>query len=191
MKTKIFLAFIYFWILSIEIACDKPSKCPKSVFDIVGIESLAIWRIISPDNFTPLDKDSIHADSLIFVVAFEEKVIAKVSDFNLLNTSYATEPCPIPRTDWKLDSVRVFEVINNLDIDVTYNFGFLQMNIDNQNDSFIEKLKDASNYAPAELRFTLLNSPVKKDIHQYKFQFFDNRKRIFEIKSKPILILVK
>lgn len=174
----------------VVISClEKHGTCIDRFFNIVGIQSIELLKVVPKQVPVLLDKDTIHADSLIFKVTFLDELIVNSSTFNFIPTTYATPPCRPPETNWILDSIRIFEVSEFEEKEVTSDFCYRNMPIDNQNDSFLIELNKFIRSIPLELQFKLIKAPTRTKTYQFKFQFIDDKMAIFEMKCKPVTIL--
>ena len=188
MKSKLIVVIVYLGLIVIDFSC----RCPDALFEIVNIKRIDLFRIVTQKLSVPIDRDTISYDSLTFKVTFDEKlVMVSPSRFHFTNAVYATS-CDENHTEWSLDSIRVFEIVNNVEKEVTSSFMVNSEQIDNRNQEFIRKLNFSIWSIPLEFKFALIHPPSKTESVHYKFQFFDTYPwRILEKTSQPIVIIGK
>lgn len=189
MNAKFLLLVIIVGIVWIDISCSKPQPCRSSRYRIDSLKSIQLFKISSNNELVQLDKDSVKFDSLFFIPSFEEILIASSNNFSLIASASATSPCEPPYTNWKLDSIKIFTLVNNVKTDVTDHFSLNQIKIDYSDQNFLTQLHYITLYLPIHMEFKLITPPIKKDTFQFNFQFFDKEGHMFEKMNNPIVIL--
>lgn len=186
MKAKFLLFTFIIGIIWFDISCG--GHCEGNLLEVIGIKKIELKEIIWTGKTIPLVNDSIAFNSLLFVVNFEERVIASNNNFSFINMAYATEPCEPPHTDWELDSIKIFTFVNTIKTDVTNHFSLANNKIDNSDENFMSQLRIILRNSPVQMEFKLITPPIKTDTFQFNFQFFDKKGRRFEKMNSPVII---
>jgi hypothetical protein len=151
---------------------------------IVGIDTITYVTGTNGYSSYQFDGDSIAYDSLFILVSFKDAMFV---NHGFGTAAFATPPAMPPHTEWKPDSIHVYNGNERIDSLMTMqkessSSEFISL------DSFTNKYFGYS-YIPLSYYFKLVQQPLQRDTFAFNFKFYFDTGEVFEKTSEPIIIL--
>ncbi len=99
-------------LVCMDFACSE--GCNNETYNVIAINDILVSEILPNGNSKPNEGDSVPFDSFFFKMTFVEKLIANAGNVSLINTAYARGDCHPPETTLRLDSIKIFSMVNSL-----------------------------------------------------------------------------
>ena len=191
MKRNILLGFLVIGLVVMEWGC-VPSCNDDDEYDVKLNEIISSvgYRDSVEGGFVSAGlRDTILSKQFRISIGFKS-VLARL---NLGSSMLYANDCgagPVYRTD--IDSVKIFEVIEEQLVDVSSSFGFENKNDEkvewNETYLFISEINEAMEFGLNYGQF-YLSLPVSKTAsRQYNIKIFDTEGNVFETTTDPIII---
>ena len=151
---------------------------------IIGIDTITYTTGTNGYSSYQFEGDSIPYDSLFILVSFKDALFAKYYSGSAI---YATPPAMPPHTEWKPDSIHVFNKGERIDSmmvmqNTWYSEYFIGL------DSFTSQWYGNS-HIPLSYYFKFNIPPSQRDTFKFDFKFYYDEGEVFEEISEPIIIL--
>jgi hypothetical protein len=156
-----------------EIACnndDFGGSCKEAIHELLSIDTSALALYVDDQRaIIGLNEgDSVDLKHMWFTVDFDTREIAYHHPGSWVNIAYATPPCPPPRLESDIDSIKVYQM-DNANKDISKELYFLNQPLV---DHTGRRTRRFEMYPPFEAEFRFISMGIDEVMTRYAFDFF-------------------